>query len=156
MKNLPATAMRSNGADYLIARHFVRIDPDVPLDDIARPSFWVHQARFLKKDDLVQVVSDTLDVEMRVVEVGVGFAKMRPLRIWVDEKAQKAIAAKKGDDASGEPVAEIPDGYEIKKGPGGRWRVFIKDPRMEIKGGILKESDAVQFAIDHSAKANAA
>lgn len=156
MKNLPATAMRSNGADYIVARHFVRIDPDIPLDDIARPSFWVHQARFLKKDDLVQVVSDTLDVEMRVVEVGVGFVKMRPLRVWVDEKMQKAIVAKKEDDKSDETIPPVPEGYEVKKGPGGRWRVFLKDPRMEIKGGVLKESEAVKFAIEHSLKANAA
>lgn len=156
MKHLPATAMRSNGADYSVARHFVRIDPDVPLEDILRPSFWVHQARFLRRDDEVRVISDTLEVRMTVVSVGVGFAQMRPTFVWVDENAQKAGVAKADTPEQAKDLPALPGNYEIKKGPGGRWRVFTKEPRMEIKGGFLKEEEAIQHAIDHSTLANAA
>lgn len=148
MKNLPATALRSNGADYLRTYHHVAVDPTITMDDIMRPSFWAHHAQNLKAGDLIDVVSDTLDVQLRVIEKGIGFVRMRPRLAWV---SKEATAAK--EDA---PMPDVPAGYSVKRGPGGRWRVFTDDPLMEIASGLVTEREAIKVAVDHASKAVAA
>jgi len=147
MKQLPATAMRSNGASYLRATHHVRVTSETSYEDILRPNFWVHQSSFMNPDDLVDVVSDTMDVQLRVVSKGVGYVQMRVLRAWVSE------AAKATEDTDEAPLT-VPEGYDVKRGPGGRWRVFTKSPLMEVQGNIPTERAAIAAAIDHAAKAN--
>lgn len=149
MKHLPATAMRSNGADYVRTYHHVAVDTTVTMDDLMRPAFWAHHAPALRPGDLVDVVSDILDVQFRVVEKGVGFVKMRPRLLWQDAKASAAVDAD-------QPMPEIPDGYDVKRGPRGLWRVFVREPFLEVKGGIVTEVEARQVAAEHAAKALAA
>lgn len=149
MKHLPATALRSNGADYLRTYHHLAVGLDVGLDDILRPGFWLHHSNTLRVHDLIDVVSDSMDVQLRVVEKGIGWVKMRPRYAWVAETI--AAAGEKQAD-----IPEVPEGYEVKRGPGGRFRVFQKDPLLEISTKtFVSEYDAVMAARVHFNAANA-
>lgn len=148
MKALPATALRRNGADFERTYHHVKVDPDVSLDDLLRPSFWVHHVATLRVDDLIDVVSDVLDVQFRVTEKGIGFVKMRPRYIWAKSGT---VTAGPTDD----PLPDVPEGYEVKKGPRGRWRVMLKEPLMEVASNIVEERDAILQARAHFQNANA-
>ena len=150
MKSLPATALGRNGADYKRSYHHVKVDADVSLDDLLGPGFWVHYAQMLQVDDLIDIVSDVLDVQLRVVEKGVGFVKMRPRLLW----AKDGIGSEAS--APAEPLPELPAGYEIKRGPGGRFRVFQKDPMLDVGNGtFLTEREAILAARTHYPNANA-
>lgn len=150
MKALPATALRRNGADYERTYHHIVVEQDVSLDDLLRPGFWVHHVGTLRVNDIIDVVSDVLDVQLRVVGKGIGLVNMRPRMIW----AKDAVAGTGGAPVSDEPLPGIPDGYEIKKGPRGRWRVFQKDPLIEVAGNIIEEREAIIAARAHFQSAN--
>lgn len=149
MKQLPATAMRSNGADYTRAYHHVSVDSTVSVADILRPNFWAHHYSTLRPGDLVDVLSPLFDVQLRVVEKGIGFVKMRPRIVWTIEEAPAETVDVQAD------LPSVPDGYDVKRGPRGLWRVFTREPHLEIKGGILTEREAIQIAAEHAAKAMA-
>lgn len=149
MKHLPVTAMRSNGADYVRTYHHVSVDGDVTLNQVLTPTFWAHHTASVRIGDLIDVLSDNLDVQLRVVEKGVGYVRVRPRLAWVAEEAKSAVV----DD---KPVGELPDNYQAKRGPGGRWRVFMVEPYLEIRSGLATEADAVAVAQEHASKAVAA
>lgn len=151
MKSLPATALRRNGADYERTYHHITVEQDVSLEDLLRPGFWVHHVGTLRVNDIVDVVSDVLDVQLRVIEKGIGLVKMRPRVIW----AKDAVVGTDAAPVSDEPLPSLPDGYEIKKGPRGRWRVFQKEPLIEVAGNIIEEREAVLAARAHYQSANA-
>lgn len=150
MKNLPASAMRSNGADYVRTYHHVEVDQTVSLADLLRPNFWVHHANALRRGDLIDVFGDHIDLHLRVVGKGVGLVEVRPLAIWQAEDAGNApVEAGTTDD-----LPDIPDGYEVKRGPRGRWKVLTKDPLLEIAKEIMTEVEARNIALAHYVKAN--
>lgn len=149
MKNLPASAMRSNGADYVRTYHHVEVDQTVSLSDLLRPNFWVHHANILRRGDLIDVFGDHLDLHLRVMGKGVGYVEVRPLAIWqAEETGASPVEAETAD------LPEIPDGYEVKRGPGGRWRVLTKDPLVEVAKAIATEAEARRIALAHYVKAN--
>lgn len=148
MKALPATALGRNNADYKRSYYHVTVEPDVSLDDLLRPGFWVHYAQMLQVHDLIDVVSEVLDVQLRVVEKGVGLVKMRPRFLW----AKDGIGSEPSVPAS--PMPELPPGYEVKRGPRGRWRAMLSDPLMEVASNIVDERDAILAARAHYQNAN--
>ena len=81
---------------------------------------------------------------------GVGLVEVRPLAIWQAEDAGNApVEAGTTDD-----LPDIPDGYEVKRGPRGRWKVLTKDPLLEIAKEIMTEVEARNIALAHYVKAN--
>ena len=149
MKHLPATAMRSNGADYVRTYHHVAVDATVSMDDILRPSFWVHFSNSLRVGDLIDIMSDAFDIQLRVTGKGVGFVNVRPRFVW--QAGQIAAPVSDDSSAAGAP----PPGYSVKRGPGGRWRVFVNDPHLEVAGNIATEPEAINAARAHFQKSNA-
>lgn len=150
MKTLPATALRSNGADYLRTYHHVEVSPDVTLDDLLRPAFWAHHTTTLRVNDLVDVLTSDggLDCQFRVIGKGVGYVTLRPLRIWQREEAK--AATEPGDD----DLPLVPDGYAVNFAPRTKWRVFTTDPHIEISRDHASRREAIEAAIAHNAKAN--
>ena len=151
MKTLPPQAMVSRAADFVRTAHHVNIDPSYTIKDILRPGFWAHHVMKLNSPDVVDVVATdgSLDVTLRVVDKGIGFVTMRPLRIWIRDEVK-----------SGEPEApvvalgDIPEGYVVGHTPKTGWRVLTKDPSIEISRNHKSKEEAINAAISHAEKAN--
>lgn len=163
MKMLPAQAFR-NTAEYARPYFHTEVDNDCTLDDLLRPAFWgnhVGTSGTLKKNALIDVVraDSTLDVQLRCVEVGPGFAVMRVLREWEDPAAAAALAATREavDDANAaEPVLQAPDDYKITHIPRGAqagFGVLYTPTGLKLATGLKLKADAIKVAIDHSKKA---
>ena len=150
-KKLHATAMRGNGADYLRTYHHLAVTPDVSLKDLLTPAFWGFHTDKFRLADLIDVVClDTgLDVQLRVVETGVGFVRMRLLR-------GDAVSVMESEEpkADADPV-EVP-GYKITHSPRTRWRVMLSDGMAEVARNLQSRDEAVKVALEHSEKSMAA
>lgn len=148
-KRLPATAMRSAGADYARAYHHVTVEPDVTLEDIKRPNFWAFHVARLNAGDLVDVVSRdfSLDVQMRVIGKGVGYVTMRVLREFIDGKSKA-----KAPDPRDEDLPELPENYKVVFAPKSGWVVRTIDPAETVATKPTKP-EAYAAAIEHSRKA---
>lgn len=149
MKTLPSTAM-TRAADYARTYHHVNVDPSATLEDILRPGFWAHHVGRLKVGDLVDVLTTDggIDIQLRVIESGIGFVSMRPLRIWVREEADT------GPQTPVEALGDVPDGYIVNHTPKTSWRVLTKEPSAEVSRGHKSKAEATNAAIAHAAKAN--
>lgn len=149
MKHL-APVPRLSQCVHDIARQYyhIKLDPHVTLDDLLRPNFWVHHASTLREGTLIDVYSENLDVQLRVVAVDTGLARMRPLRVWqrkvetVQDEAEQTISD-----------ADVPAGYMLKFAPRTRWRVLTIDPPMEISKDHRTREEALAAAIAHYDKA---
>lgn len=108
---------------YLDHASYKRLDmrADVPagvtLADVMTPAFWSNCARRLTKGALIEILSEdfTLDCQVRVLEVGPTFVKVRLLRDYTEAAAPVTAAA---------PAVEI---GEIDVTFGGKqegWRVI--------------------------------
>lgn len=146
-KTLHATAM-TRSADYARTYHHVVVPHDVTLEDLKRPSYWAHHTERLRKGDLVDVLSedDGLDVQLRVIDKGVGFVTMRVIRAWQRQ------AAKAEQDAASDAL-DVPDGYIVNHAPMTKWRVMTKEPHMEVSRNHPSKEAAIQAAVVHAAKA---
>lgn len=163
MKMLPAQAFK-NSADYARPYFHTEIDNDCTLDDLMRPAFWGHHVGSngtLKKNALVDVIraDGTLDVQLRCVEVGQGYAVMRPLRVWEDEAAAAARAAAANSIANAnaaEPVEQAPEDYKITHIPRGAqagFGVTYLPTGAKLAAGLKLKADAIKAAIEHAKKA---
>lgn len=153
IKRLAPTAMRSNGADYVRSTHHVVVPPDYTLEDILTPRFWSHHFNALNVFDLVDVVASdfSLDVTLRVVEKGVGFVTMLPLRVYQREQAK---GADKSVKTAKESELEPPEGYVVNHAPKTGWRFFTTNPHQEIARGFKSKHEATLAAIEHDKKAS--
>lgn len=144
-KALSPTAM-TRAADYVRTAHHVVVPVDVTMEDVTRPSFWAHHTGRLGKNDIVDVLSEdgSFDMQLRVVDKGVGFVEMRVLREWQREGAE--------EDA-GLSLPDAPDGYIVNHAPKTGWRVLTKDPHLEISRNHKSKLEAIEAAIVHAAKA---
>lgn len=163
MKMLPAQAFR-NDASYARPYFHTEVDNDCTLDDLLRPAFWGHHVGTtgtLKKNALIDVVraDGTLDVQLRCVEVGPGFAVMRVLRSWEDAEAAAArnLVAQSIDNANAaEPVEQAPEDYKITyipKGAQSGYGVTYLPTSAKLVQGLKLKADAIKAAIDHAKKA---
>jgi hypothetical protein len=154
MKTLPSTAM-SRAADYVRTAHHVNIDPSATIEDILRPSFWAHHVARLNVNDLVDVMTTDggIDIQLRVIEKGIGFVVMRPLRIWTRDEG---LSAGEGNDtsAASEALGDVPEGYTVGHTPKTSWRVLTKEPNLEVSRNHKSKAEAINAAIAHAAKAN--
>lgn len=148
MRPLHPTKMR-HAADYVRTIHMVVVDPTDTIEDVLTPAFWAHHADRLRLYDLIDVISDTFDMQLRVTGKGVGFVETRVLRKWVSE----APAAKLSADEVAAIEATIPDGYHIDHTPKTGWRAKLTDGGAEISRNHKSKVEAIQSAIDHSRRA---
>lgn len=144
-KALPATAM-TRAADYVRTAHHVVVPVDVTLEDITRPSFWAHHTGRLGMHDIVDVLSadGKFDVQLRVVDKGIGFVEMRVLRAW---QREGAAAEEAGE------LPEVPEGYIVNHAPKTGWRVLTKE-HLEVSRNHKSKREAIEAAIVHAAKAS--
>lgn len=148
MRPLHPTKMR-HPADYLRTIHMVVVDPTDTIEDVLTPAFWAHHAERVRINDVVDVISDTFDLQLRVIGKGVGFVEMRVLRKWESD----APAAKLTADEIAAIEATIPDGYHIDHTPKTGWRAKLTNSGAEISRNHKSKVEAIQSAIVHSHRA---
>lgn len=145
VKTLHPTKMR-HLADYSRKSfHVVLDDPSVTIDDILVPSFWQHHTNTIDLHSLVDVIGDNFDVQLRAIEKGVGFVKMRVLRKWEDRTAKPQA---EDDD-------RVPEGYKVDHHSKTGWRARLVDGGVEIARQLPSRDAAIEAAIAHHAQASA-
>ena len=159
-KTLPASAMH-NTADYERQAFHVVVEDHVTLEDIVRPAFWAHHAAKVKKLALIDVVRAdmTLDVQLRVIDVGVGYIKVRPLRIYEDKQAvkERKAAQDAGQDADEAAAAiKLPEEYKITATGKGGFTVTYLPNDAKIATGKRTRLEAIAVVKDHAEKAGIA
>lgn len=149
MKVLPSTA-KMNAADFTRAFRHLSVGPDVTLDDLKRPGFWVHHAEKLGLWDLIEVVSTdgALDVTLRVTGRERGLLYVRPLRVYVEEGRDVAPPEETIHEG------EVPEGYVVDFSDKTSWRARTRNPAIVVKEGMKSRDEAILAAIEHSTKAN--
>lgn len=155
-KVLAPTAVRHT-AEYDAPRFHVRVDDDVTLEDIMRPAFWAHHAKTLRPFNVVEIVRQnmSLDMEVRVLEVGTGYVVVRPLRFWEDKAVADARAqAVAAADAGGADVV-LPAEYKITSGRGSFVLTFIPNDT-KLGSAYKSRAAAIVAAREHAAKAGIA
>jgi hypothetical protein len=130
-------------ADYARTEHFVETS-GASLEDLARPAFWTHVASRLRANDRIEVLdkAGAFDVDLRVVEVGIWGARMRPLRIWHDA----AVSATEQEDVGRE---EDVGGFLIKFAGKAKWRVIRKVDSQIVADGIQTKDEATKWVEAH-------
>jgi len=137
-------ALKPNAMDH---SHYVRIhmSATVPagtsLEDVMTPTFWSHYAWRLKPNAIIEVVSEdgVLDCDLRIMEVGPTFAKVRLLRHFTEQATAEKAA----------PVSL--DGVEVDfGGKADRWRVVHQGE--VIKSGFATEKEAHKAAEEYRSK----
>lgn len=153
-KTLAITAFRRSGnADFARTYHHVTVPHDVTLDDIMRPGFWAHHATTLRKNDILDILTedDSLDVQVRVTGVGIGMVFMRLLRDDPRRLVERP-APEQGRNIVTDD--DVPEGYLVNFAPKHGHRVIFKETGMIISKDHKSRADALAKAIEHNAAAN--
>lgn len=110
-----------------------------PLEDVMDPSFWACHTHRLKPGTIVEVLSqdNVLDCELRVLEVGPTFAKVRLLRNYAPGAAPEKREA----------PTDIEVGYG---GKNDRWRIVHRG--QVVKAGLETREDAEKAAEEYRSK----
>ncbi len=156
MKTYPPGRLQS--ADFARAHMSAMVDNDVTLEDVMTPGFWRDHAPNLKVGAILDVrrIDGTLDLTARVIGVGAGMVKLRPMfPPYNDErniKAGRRAAAEEGEhDAGG---LKEPDGYKIKHSPATGYFVLLPDGSNITQGKKgLSKPEAIKIAIEHHRQA---
>jgi hypothetical protein len=140
MKALKATAM--DHSHYVRIHMTAKVPAGTTLADVSEPSYWANHAFRLKPGAIIEVVAEdnSLDCDLRVLEVGQTFAKVRVIRNYVEPAVSKKSSAK-----------EAPEGVSVDYGgKQDRWRVVHKGE--VIKSGLATESEAAKAAEEYRSK----
>jgi len=143
-------------AEFSRSYRHIDVDNDVTLDDLLTPGFWAHHANTLQEKDLLDVLSFDmdLDVQLRVVETGVGFVVMRVCAVRHNRSGDADATIEEADEEEGE-LPEIPKGYKVGFSPGSKkWYVQtnLVKPAQTISTDHLTKRDAILDAVAHAAK----
>jgi hypothetical protein len=165
---LPATAWRGTRAEF-DRSHFHLVIPagmGFTADDLTNPHFWQHHAAKMSVYDMVDAVAadGSFDVQMRVIKKDVGKVFMRVLRRWEDPalvaslaaEAEAAAAAKADAPEKPPGVYDVPEGYRLKKGPRGAWRVHRAHDNAVLYTGTPDYVNALEWARKHASESVAA
>lgn len=140
MKALKATAM--DHSHYVRIHMSARVPPGTTLEDVTTPTYWVNHAFRLKPGAVIEVLSEdnVLDCELRVLETGPTFAKVRVIRNHVEQATvSRPVAPEVADEVKTE--------YANKTD---RWRVVHNGE--VIKAGFGTEAEAVKAADEYRSK----
>jgi hypothetical protein len=138
-----------HAADYVRTQHHVVLDPGHSIEDILRPSYWAHHVERVRIHDLIDVIGETFDLQLRVTGKGVGFVETRMLRKWESEEP----VAKLSPEEIAAIERLIPDGYHIDHTPKTGWRAKLIDGGAEVSRNHKSKVEAIQSAIAHSQRA---
>lgn len=140
MKALKSTAM--DHSHYVRIHMSARVPPGTTIEDLLTPSYWVNHAYRLKPGALIEVLSEDnlMDCELRVLEVGPTYAKVRLLRNYVEKAAAKPAF----DPAAMEGVK-----HEFAN-KNDKWRVVHNGE--VIKSGFGTEAEAIKAAEEYRSK----
>lgn len=127
-------------AQHMRLHYAANVPPGTTLADVTDPGFWAHHTSRLRPGTLIEVLAEdnSLDCELRVLDVAPTFAKTRVLRNYTPE-------------AAAEPKHALPDDIEI--GYGGKvekWRVIHKN--QIVKSGLTTREDAEKAAEEYRIK----
>lgn len=142
-------------ASFSRAYRHIDVGNDVTLDDLLTPGFWAHHANTLQSKDLLDVLSEDmqLDVQLRVIEPGVGFVTMRQCVVRHNRSAVADVAAVEDEDTSELPA--VPKGYKVGWNVGKR--TYYVQSNLVSPAQIVSEDhetrrDGIEAAIAHAAK----
>lgn len=140
MKALKATAM--DHSHYVRIHMTAKVPPGTTIDDVTTPSYWANHAFRLKPGAVIEVIAEdnSLDCDLRVLEIGQTFAKVRVIRNFVEPAAAKKAAPK-----------DTPEGIAVDYGgKQDRWRVVHRGE--VIKSGLPTEAEANRAAEEYRSK----
>ncbi len=139
-------------ADYLRTNYQITVGDDVTLEDVLRPGFWAHHTTKLKRGDLVDVVSEDLelDAQLRVIRIGEGLVHTR-LRFVGNARDQDADALAGMEEA--EDLPELPAGYKVAFNEEYQWHVYDVNG-LVVSQGWDEKAEAHDAAVVHYAEAN--
>lgn len=140
MKALKATAM--DHSHYVRIHMTAKVPEGTTLEDVTTPGYWANHSFRLKPGAVIEVISDDnkLDCDLRVLETGPTFVKVRVLRHYVE-------ATKKANPLPAEVADEVKHEYGNKTE---RWRVVHKGE--VIKSGFGTEAEAAKAAEEYRSK----
>ena len=149
MKVLPAT-QRMDAADFSRAYRQMLVGPDVTLQDLLRPGFWVHHAEKIGVFDIVDVLSTdgALDVQLRVTGRERGLLYVRPLRVYAEDGRELAPPEEVVNEG------DVPEGYVVDFTEKTSWRARTRNPAILVQDGLKSRAEAIAAAVNHATKAN--
>lgn len=128
-------------ADFVRGTHVARPARGVPAAALLDPAFWAHVSQRFTIGDRIEVlpVDSAYDLDLRVIEVGRTWARVRVLRSWPDAALVGATAP-----ALERPgLAALGDGLVVEwGGPSHKYRIVRKTDRAVIQHGFVSEADA--------------
>jgi hypothetical protein len=156
-KTLVASAIQHT-AEYERSHYHVQVDDDVSIADVLVPAFWSNHTRALKRFDVIDVIraDGMFDITLRVTEVGIGYVKTRPLRIWEDPAAAVAAEEIAKAAAGGEANEPVPPEYKITPMGKGGFAVTFVPADAKIAQGKKTRGEAVLAAKEHAKNAGIA
>lgn len=142
MKPLKPNAM--DHSNFVRMHMSANVPPGTVLSDVLEPTFWANHAYRLKRGAIIEILSEdsVLDCELRVLEVGPTFAKVRLLRNTPTEEVK---AAPKVSTAPLEEDVEVSYG-----GKQDRWRVVHRGH--VVKSGFETIVEANKAAEEYRGK----
>lgn len=96
------------------------------LEDVMTPGYWANHAYRMQRGAIIEVLSEdnTLDCQLRVLEVGPTFTKMRLLRNFVAEEIRAQAGSAASKNKSKTEKAALDDQVEVNYGgKQDRWRI---------------------------------
>lgn len=137
---VPLKPLNLNFAQHERNVFLAAAEPGTTLEDVTAPGYWAHHVSRLRPGSIIEVLSEdnVLDCELRVLEVGPTFAKVRVLRNFVAEAVPKVERS-------------VPDDIKVDyAGKVEKWRVVHKDTI--VKTGHGSREEAEKFAEEYRAK----
>ncbi len=140
MKALKATAM--DHSHYVRIHMTAKVPPGTTLEDVTDPAYWANHAFRLKPGAVIEVIAEdnSLDCDLRVLELGATFAKVRVIRHFVEPAAKRQPAPKQSPE-------EVSVDYG---GRADRWRVVHRGE--VITSGLATEAEANKAAEEYRSK----
>lgn len=141
-------------ASYSRAYRHIDVDNDVTIDDLLVPGFWAHHVAALQPKDLLDVLSEDmeLDVQLRVIETGVGFVAMR---LCLDRHKTKVTAKAATVEEDTSPLPAVPKDYKVGWNVGKR-NYYVQSNRVKppqtVSDDHQTKREAIEAAIEHEAK----
>lgn len=142
-------------ADFSRAYRHIDVPNDTTIDDLLTPGFWAHHANTLMRKDLLDVLSEdlSLDVQLRVIETGIGFVTMRLCANRHPVKGKAPAPVVEAEDANDLP--DVPAGYKVGWNVGKR-NYYVQSnlvkPAQIVSDDHPSKRAAIESAIAYAAK----
>lgn len=152
IKTLPA-ATKADRIEFTLAVKGVRVPNDFAVSDVLKPGAWAHIASMIDTNDELIVRREDMAwrLHLIVLESGPGLLMLDVLSLWRNPNH----AQEEPPEAAPETDLEAPEGYTVNFAPKTLWRVWSKDPALEVSRNHQSKLAAVMSARAHFQKSNA-